>query len=71
MKEATAYEREESAKEEAMLLDKLKADDKTGTQIFELTEDQKQQWKDVMVAIYPKFYDLVSQELIEKTINTK
>ena len=54
-----------------MLLDKLKADDKTGTQIFELTEDQKQQWKDVMVAIYPKFYDLVSQELIEKTINTK
>lgn len=71
MKEATAYEREESAKEEAMLLDKLKADDKTGTQIFELTEDQKQQWKDVMIAIYPKFYDLVSQELIEKTINTK
>ena len=40
-----------------MLLDKLKADDKTGTQIFELTEDQKQQWKDVMIAIYPKFYD--------------
>lgn len=71
MKEATAYEREESAKEEAMLLNKLKADDKTGTQIFELTEDQKQQWKDVMIAIYPKFYDLVSQELIEKTINTK
>ena len=71
MKEATAYEREESAKEEAMLLDKLKADDKTGTQIFELTEDQKQQWKDVMIAIYPKFYDLVSQELIKKTINTK
>ena len=71
MKEATAYEREESAKEEAMLLDKLKADDKTETQIFELTEDQKQQWKDVMIAIYPKFYDLVSQELIEKTINTK
>ncbi|EES89624.1 DctP family TRAP transporter solute-binding subunit [Helicobacter canadensis] len=71
MKEATAYEREESAKEEAMLLDKLKADDKTGTQIFELTEDQKQQWQDVMIAIYPKFYDLVSQELIEKTINTK
>ena len=71
MKEATAYEREESAKEEAMLLDKLKADDKTGTQIFELTEEQKQQWKDVMIAIYPKFYDLVSQELIEKTINTK
>ena len=71
MKEATAYEREESAKEEAMLLDKLKADDKTGTQILELTEDQKQQWKDVMIAIYPKFYDLVSQELIEKTINTK
>ncbi|PZT48792.1 C4-dicarboxylate ABC transporter [Helicobacter valdiviensis] len=71
MKEATAYEREESAKEEAMLLDKLKTDDKTGTKIYELTEDQKKAWQEVMVAIYPKFYDIVSKELIEKTINTK
>ena len=71
MKEATIYEREESAKEEKMLLDKLKADDKTGTQIFTLTEDQKKQWQDVMYAIYPKFYDLVGKDLIEKTMNTK
>lgn len=71
MKEATIYEREESAKEEKMLLDKLKADDKTGTQIFTLTEDQKKQWQDVMYTIYPKFYDLVGKDLIEKTMNTK
>ena len=71
MKEATIYEREESAKEEKMLLDKLKADDKTGTQIFTLTEDQKKQWQDVMYAIYPKFYDFVGKDLIEKTMNTK
>ena len=54
-----------------MLLDRLKADDKTGTKVHELDASQKQQWQDAMIAIYPKFYDLVGQELIEKTINTK
>lgn len=71
MREATIYEREESAKEEQVLLDRLKADDKTGTKVHELDASQKQQWQDAMIAIYPKFYDLVGQELIEKTINTK
>ncbi|TLD83529.1 DctP family TRAP transporter solute-binding subunit [Helicobacter sp. MIT 11-5569] len=71
MREATIFEREESAKEEKMLLDKLKADDKTGTKVYELDAAQKQQWQDVMLAIYPKFYDLIGQDLIEKTINTK
>lgn len=71
MREATIYEREESAKEEKVLLDRLKADDKTGTKVYELDAAQKQQWQDVMIAIYPKFYDLVGKELIEKTINTK
>lgn len=71
MHEATKFEREESAKEEKLLLDRLKNDDKTGTKVYELTEAQKQEWQDVMKAIYPKFYDLVGQDLIEKTINTK
>ncbi|WP_297193728.1 DctP family TRAP transporter solute-binding subunit [uncultured Campylobacter sp.] len=71
MREATIYEREESAKEEEMLLDKLKKDDKTGTQIFELNYEQKKQWQDLMVGIYPKFYDLIGKDLIEKTLNTK
>ena len=71
MREATIFEREESAKEEKMLLDKLKADDKTNTTIYELDEAQKQRWQDVMIAIYPKFYDLIGKDLIEKTLNTK
>ncbi|MCH5322276.1 MAG: DctP family TRAP transporter solute-binding subunit [Helicobacter sp.] len=71
MREATLFEREESAKEEAILLDKLKNDDKTGTRIIELTDDQRKQWQDVMIAIYPKFYDLVGKDLIEKTLNTQ
>lgn len=71
MREATEYEREESAKEEKVLLDRLRADDKTDTQVFELDAAQKQQWKDTMLAIYPKFYDIVDKELIDKTINTQ
>lgn len=71
MREATEYEREESAKEEKVLLDRLRADDKTDTQVFELDAEQKQQWKDTMLAIYPKFYDIVDKELIDKTINTQ
>lgn len=71
MREATEYEREESAKEEKVLLDRLRADDKTDTQVFELEAEQKQQWKDTMLAIYPKFYDIVDKELIDKTINTQ
>lgn len=71
MREATIFEREESAKEEEMLLNKLKADDKTNTTIYELDENQKKQWQDIMVAIYPKFYDLIGKELINKTLNTK
>ncbi len=71
MREATIFEREESAKEEEMLLNKLKADDKTNTTIYELDENQKKQWQDIMVAIYPKFYDLIGKELIDKTLNTK
>ena len=71
IREATLFEREESAKEEAMLLERLKKDDKTGTEIIELNAEQKQQWQDAMIAIYPKFYDLIGKELIENTINTK
>lgn len=71
MREATIYEREESAKEEELLLQRLKDNDKTGTVIYELTEEQKKQWQDLMVGIYPKFYDLVGKDLIEKTLNTK
>ena len=71
IREATIYEREESEKEEVLLLQRLKENDKTGTAVYELTEEQKKQWQDLMVGIYPKFYDLVGKDLIEKTLNTK
>lgn len=71
MREATLFEREESAREDRVLLERLKADDTTGTRVYELSEEERQQWKDAMISVYPKFYDLIGKELIEKTINTQ
>lgn len=68
--EATIFEREESYKEEKLLLEKLKKDDKTNTQIVELNDEQKKIWQDTMKEIYPKFYSIVGQDLIEKIIAT-
>ncbi len=71
--EATAFEREEAQKDEGVLLQNLKDyAEKTGKlTIYELTEDQKMQWQESMKAIYPQFYDLVGEELIEKIVNTQ
>lgn len=69
--EATEFERAESAKEEQVLLDKLKKDDATKTEIVELTDEQVALWKEKMQAIYPKFYDLVGQDLIEKVLQVQ
>lgn len=71
MKEATEYERIESAKEEALLLKRLQTNDKTGTKIYELSPAQKAEWESVMRAIYPKFYDLIGEDLIKKTLETQ
>lgn len=71
MHEATILNRQEAKEDERLLFEKLKSEDKTKTQIFELTPEQRKQWQDVMIAIYPKFYDLVSKDLIEKALNTK
>lgn len=69
--EATEFERTQSAKEEKVLLDKLKKDDATKTEIIELTDEQVAQWKEKMQAIYPKFYELVGQDLIEKILQVQ
>lgn len=69
--EATEFERTQSAKEEKVLLDKLKKDDATKTEIIELTDEQVAQWKEKMQAIYPKFYELVGQDLIEKVLQVQ
>ncbi|TLE17225.1 DctP family TRAP transporter solute-binding subunit [Helicobacter apodemus] len=69
MKEATMFNRQEAKEDERLLFEKLKSEDKTKTQIFELTPEQRKEWEKVMIGIYPKFYDLVGQDLIEKTLN--
>lgn len=69
--EATRFERAESAKEEQILLEKLQKDDATKTQIFFLDDEQKAQWQEKMKTIYPKFYDIVGKEIIDKIVETK
>lgn len=72
--EATKFEREESARDEAVLLANLQKyaqDNADKLTIYTLDDDQKKQWQEVMVAIYPKFYDLIGEDLIKKTLETK
>lgn len=73
MKEATVFERKESVEDEDRLLAKIQEYAKnTGKlEIKVLSPEQKAQWQEVMGAIYPKFYDVIGKDLIEKTINAK
>lgn len=73
LKEATEFERQESAKEDAHIVEALKKfSSETGRlQIVELNAEQKAKWAEIMRSIYPKFYKTIGQDLIEKTINTK
>lgn len=74
MREATLFEREESERDEAVLLQNLKdyaSKNPSKLTIYTLDEAQKKQWQELMVGIYPKFYDLVGEELIKKTLDTK
>ncbi|RAX56686.1 C4-dicarboxylate ABC transporter [Helicobacter monodelphidis] len=73
MSEATKFEREESLKDEEVLLQNLRdyAAKTNKLTIYELSAEQKQQWQDAMRTIYPKFYDIVGEDLIQKTLDTK
>lgn len=73
MKEATALERKESLEEDEKILTELKkyAKDTNKLQIIELTAEQKQQWQKVMSSVYPKFYDVIDEDLIKKAIDVK
>ena len=51
-------------------LEKYIADTKK-LEIFKIDDAQKAEWEKTMQAIYPKFYDVIGKELIEKTIETK
>ncbi|QCD44537.1 DctP family TRAP transporter solute-binding subunit [Campylobacter mucosalis] len=73
LKEATEFERAESAKEDAHIIEALKkySADTNKLEIVELSPEQKAVWADAMKPIYPHFYKTIGQDLIEKTINTK
>ncbi len=73
MKEATIFERKESATEDEEIMVQLKkyAKDSKKLQIITLSEKQKQLWKTSMESVYPQFYDVIGQDLITKAINTK
>ncbi|MCR4942388.1 MAG: DctP family TRAP transporter solute-binding subunit [Campylobacter sp.] len=73
MKEATAYEREETTKEDERVIGELKKYIQSGKtlEIIELTDAQKAEWQEAMKGVYPKFYDVIGKDLIEKTINAK
>jgi C4-dicarboxylate-binding protein DctP len=74
MKEATVYEREEAARDDEMILGLLKkyeANSKGKFKIYTLTEEQKTKWREVMQSVYPKFYDVVGEDLIKETIAVK
>ena len=73
MKEATELERKESALEDAKIMEDLRkyAKDTNKLQIIELTPEQKQKWEKTMAVVYPKFYDVIGEDLIKKAIDTK
>ena len=73
MKEATKLEREESMKEDALMMESLTkySKDTNKLQIIELSDAQKQEWKKTMSAVYPQFYDVIGEDLIKKAIDTK
>ena len=66
--EATKFEREESERDEAVLfanLEKYAKENPGKLTIYTLNDEQKKQWQDVMIDIYPKFYDLIWHELFQ------
>ncbi len=73
MKEATELERKESALEDDKIMAELRTNSKDTNklEIIELTADQKQQWQKSMSVVYPKFYDVIGEDLIKKAIDTK
>ncbi|MBP7769965.1 MAG: DctP family TRAP transporter solute-binding subunit [Aliarcobacter sp.] len=73
MKEATELERKESALEDDKIMAELRtySKDTNKLEIIELTADQKQQWQKSMSVVYPKFYDVIGEDLIKKAIDTK
>ena len=66
MQEATVYGNNLAKKMDDDYLQKIKETGKT--KIHELNATQRKAWKDKMLAIYPKFYDVIGKDLIDEAI---
>lgn len=69
MDEATVYGNKLALDMAKTYLDKVKASGKT--KVHTLTPAQRKVWKEKMLAIYPKFYDVIGKDLIDEALNTK
>ncbi len=67
MDEATVYERKEALALDKSFLQKIEDyANKTGKlKIYTLNDEQKKAWRDAMMKIYPKFYDVIGKDLID------
>ncbi|MFV7789712.1 DctP family TRAP transporter solute-binding subunit [Aliarcobacter lanthieri] len=73
MKEATEFERKATEEDDAKIMAELRkyAADSKRLEIYELTQDQVANWRKVMETVYPKFYNVIGEDLIKKAIETK
>lgn len=73
MKEATKFEREAATKDDEHVMSELNkyAAETNKLKIVEFTAEQKQKWQKTMAQVYPQFYDVIGENLIKKTIETK
>ena len=69
MKEATDFERAETAQEDAKIIEALQqySADTKKLEIFKIDDATRAKWNEAMQPIYPKFYDVIGKDLIEKT----
>lgn len=73
MKEATELERKETAIEDEKIMKALReyAQNTKKLEIFELNTQQKEEWRKIMEGVYPKFYNVIGEDLIKKALETK
>lgn len=67
VKDATEYAREIAKEVNQDYLEKIRESGKV--EIIQLTPEQRQVWKEKMMEIYPEFYDVIGEELIQKTLD--
>ena len=69
MKEATDFERAETAQEDAKIIEALQqySADTKKLEIFKIDDATRAKWNEAMQPTYPKFYDVIGKDLIEKT----